>query len=73
MAKLSVPPGISSAEAAFEIDGESQPALTEGLLSLVVAETTAGLYRCEACFGNLSSVGKAPGYRYFDRQILDFG
>ena len=31
---------------------KDQPALASGLLSALVVETTEGLYRCEARFGN---------------------
>lgn len=69
MAELGVPSGIVTAEAALKIEGEAQPRLNAGLLSLVVEETTEGLYRCEARFGNWGS----GDYLYFDRRLLDFG
>jgi phage protein D len=71
--ELGAPVGIVSAEAAIEIEGELYPELVAGLVSLVVEETTDGLYRCEARFGNWGSVQGAPGYLYFDREVLDFG
>ena len=73
MVELSVPAGIVSAEAAFEIDAQTQPQLNAGLLSLMVEESTEGLYRCEARFGNWGGVGSTVDYLYFDRALLDFG
>lgn len=73
MIELGVPTGIVTAEAAIEIDGEAQPRLNTGLLSLVVEETTEGLYHCEARFGNWGSQGSGMDYLYFDRSLLDFG
>lgn len=68
MLDLSIPTGIVAAEAAITIDGQNQPELTAGLLSLIVEETTEGLCRCEARFGNWDA-----DYKYFDRRVLDFG
>lgn len=73
MLELGVPAGIVSAEAAIEIDGEPQVALNTALLSLLVEEATDGLYRCEARFGNWGSQGASVDYRFFDRDLLDFG
>jgi phage protein D len=64
--------GIVVARPVITIDGEPQPDLDQELLSLLVEETTDGLYRCEARFGNWSP-GGGGGFRYFDRQTLDFG
>lgn len=59
----------------FNVGGTEQAPLADGLLGLVVAETTQGLYRCEARFGNLGPVdsGGSPDFLYFDRRLLDFG
>ncbi|MEX1020443.1 MAG: contractile injection system protein, VgrG/Pvc8 family [Litorilinea sp.] len=73
MVELSVPTGIVTAEAAITVDGQAQPRLNAGLLALLVEETTVGLYRCEARFGNWGSEGDAMDYRFFDRSLLDFG
>lgn len=73
MIELGVPPGIVAAEAALSIEGEAQSRLAAALLSLTVMETTEGLYRCEARFGNWGDRGNGPDYLYFDRQLLDFG
>src|SRR5439155_12349370 len=48
-------------------------ALATGLLELSIVETTQGLYRCEAKFGNWGPQGSGTGFLYFDRQLLDFG
>lgn len=69
MIELGVPTGVVTAEAAFTVAGEAQPRLNAGLLSLTIEETTAGLYRCEARFGNWGGAD----FRYFDRRLLDFG
>lgn len=62
-----------AARPTFTIDGQDELGLVDGLLSLVVEETTAGLYRCEATFGNWGSTSGSVDYVYFDRQLLDFG
>ena len=73
MIELGVSPGIVAAEAAIAIDGEVQPRLTPALVSLTVAETVEGLYRCEARLTNWGDRGSGPDYLYFDRDLLDFG
>lgn len=73
MTELAVPPGIVSADALIEINGETVTRLNSGLLSVLVEETTEGLYRCEARFGNWGSSDSGPDYLYFDRSLLDFG
>ncbi len=55
------------------LNGQDDPSLSEGLLSLIVVENTNGLYRCEAVLGNWGAVNQSIGYLYFDRQTLDFG
>lgn len=65
--------GFYSARPSVKLNGEEDPGLTDGLLSMLVEETTEGLYRCEATFGNWGSVGSSVGFLYFDRQVLDFG
>lgn len=59
----------------FSVGGQDNTPLAGGLLSLVVAENTQGLYFCEAKFGNLGPVdgGQSPQFLYFDRRTLDFG
>ena len=55
------------------VDGEENPSLAPGLLSLLIAETTSGLYRCEARFGNWGTSEEKTDFLYFDRATLDFG
>jgi phage protein D len=69
--------GTSSAffpsQPAFLVDDEEVPGLSAGLLSLSITESTEGLFRCEACFGNWGSTAGGVGFLYFDRDVLDFG
>ena len=59
----------------LRVDGEEKPALgTAGLVSLLVEETTIGLFRCEARFLNWGPTsGGTADYLLFDRETLDFG
>jgi Bacteriophage probable baseplate hub protein len=66
-------PAIYSARPTIWIDGSEQPGLRDGLSGLLVEETSSGLYRCEATFGNWGPKDGAVGYLYFDRTLLDFG
>lgn len=74
MGDLGTTPAVYAARPRITLDGESHPLLMEGLLTLLVEETTDGLYRCEATFGNWGPGGDgAPSFAYFDRQTFDFG
>lgn len=53
--------------------GEDDRSLKDGLLEMIVVETTAGLRRCEARFGNWGSRDQGMGFLYFDRRKLEFG
>jgi len=64
---------IISSRPTITVGGTDEPSLAEGLLGLLVAEDTAGLYRCEATFGNWGASGDSVNYLYFDRRTLDFG
>jgi hypothetical protein len=66
-------PGVYSARPTVYVDGQEADALGDGLQSLMVEETSAGLYHCEATFANWGPVSGTTGYLYFDRQTLDFG
>jgi phage protein D len=55
------------------VGGEENASLQGGLMGLLVAENTSGLYRCEATFGNWGTVGNDVDFLYFDRRTLDFG
>ena len=58
----------------MRIDGNLQPSLGDVLLqSLMVEETTLGLFRCEANFLNWGPKDNEVGFLFFDRQVLDFG
>ena len=70
---------VRSARPTINVDNSDRQELSDGLLGLTIVENTAGLYRCEAMFGNWgasggngSSSGRI-GWIYFDRRLLDFG
>ncbi len=73
MPDIGVAPGLYPARPEIELDGQTRPALSDGLQELLVEETSAGLSRCEATFANWGPTGGAAGFLYFDRQVLDFG
>lgn len=62
-----------SARPSLILDGQEGAELARGLHSLSVHETTAGLYSCEATFGNWGTNNGHLGFLYFDRRVLDFG
>jgi phage protein D len=64
---------LRAARPTINVAGQDKPTLTEGLLGLLIAENTAGLYRCEARFGNWGPQNNDIQYLYFDRALLDFG
>lgn len=68
-----IDPQIYAARPKFFLDGQEKAGLAEGLLSMQVEETSAGLYRCEAVFANWGSKNGTTDFLYFDRQLLDFG
>ncbi|MDH5653086.1 MAG: contractile injection system protein, VgrG/Pvc8 family [Gammaproteobacteria bacterium] len=55
------------------LDGDVDPALAQGLLSMVINEDTEGLYCCEATFGNWGTTDGTAGFLYFDRNVFNFG
>lgn len=67
------PTGLTESRPSFFVGGEERPALFGGLTALSVFENTAGLYRCEARFGNWGVKDNSTDFLYFDRQVLDFG
>lgn len=73
MSNLGSTPGFYASRPAFRVGGDEVPGLAEGLLHLVVEETTTGLFSCEASFGNWGTGDGGVGFLYFDRQVLDFG
>ncbi len=65
--------GFYAARPTVYINSKEQVSLADGMLSLLVEKTTAGLFRCEATFGNWGPASGGPGFLYFDRGLLDFG
>ncbi len=66
-------PGLFAAPPRFEIAGQSIPALGDGVQGMLVEETSDGMARCEATFGNWGPRNGGVGFLYFDRTLLDFG
>jgi phage protein D len=64
---------VRPARPTISIAGQVDSSLNDGLLGLAIAENCAGLYRCEAQFGNWGAKDNSVGFLYFDRQTLDFG
>jgi phage protein D len=73
MSDLTSTAPLYSAQPILALDGQAEPTLSRGLISLVVHETVDGIYRCEANFGNWGSIAGEVGFLYFDRQVFDFG
>lgn len=55
------------------IAGQANNLLSADVISVLVEETSAGLFRCEACFNNYGQKKKQGGYLYLGRDLLDFG
>jgi phage protein D len=64
---------IYSARPTLLLDGREDFVLSDGVQSLMVLETTLGLYCCEMTIGNWGNPNGSVTYLYFDRQIIDFG
>jgi hypothetical protein len=66
---------LYTARPTLRIDGTIQQLLGEqDLLSVLVEETTLGLFRAEASFRNWGPIpGGSSGFTYFDGQVFDFG
>jgi Bacteriophage probable baseplate hub protein len=73
MGNLGTTSGFYSSRPTILVAAEEVPVLTDSLLHLAVEETTAGLFSCEASFGNWGTGSSGVGFLYFDRQVLDFG
>src|SRR5436309_2063663 len=65
--------GYYASRPTFRVDGQVQDALGNLLQSLVVEETTLGLFRCEARFQNWGPKNSEVDFLFFDRKVLDFG
>lgn len=64
---------IQAARPTIKVGGREDASLAQGLLGLLVIDAASGMARCEATFGNWGPSGGEVGFRYFDRQTLDFG
>jgi phage protein D len=73
MSDLGSTSGFYASRPTITVGGDDVAGLAEGLLHLTVEETTAGLFSCEASFGNWGSAASGVGFLYFDRQVFDFG
>ncbi|MCB9434497.1 MAG: phage late control D family protein [Ardenticatenaceae bacterium] len=73
MSDIGTTPALYAALPTIQIDGQDEDDLSANLIALLVEETTAGLYRCEATFRNFGTRSSGADYLYFDRQLLDFG
>jgi len=66
-------PHIDDPRPQIILDGREREELRIGLLALSIVETVAGLYRCEATFGNYGAVRGGTDFLYFDRKTFEFG
>ncbi len=67
-------PQFYASRPTIKIDGTEQRELSESLLqSLLIEETTLGLFRCEARFANWGAQGDRVDFYLFDGRIVDFG
>ncbi len=73
MGDIGTSSGFYSVRPTIEVEGQESSSLADNLLSLLVEETTDGLYRCEATFVNWGPRGANADFQYFDRDELDFG
>lgn len=66
--------GFYAARPVLKVDGQVQDALSVSLLqSILIEETTLGLFRCEARFLNFGQRDTKADFLLFDGKILDFG
>lgn len=66
--------GFYASRPRLRIDGQPVADLGDSLLqTLLIEETTLGLFRCEASFTNWGPKDSEVGYLFFDRRLLDFG
>jgi phage protein D len=74
MAQVVPQPTYFAARPAIRVDGRLVPSLGDDLLqSLLVEESTAGLFRCEARFTNWGPTGTNDGLLLFAGSVLHFG
>ena len=65
--------GLKSSRPKIFVGGQEVPELSPEMQSLMIAENTTGLYRCEAKFGNWGAANGHADFLFFDRKTLDFG
>lgn len=65
--------GYYTSTPTLKVDGAAQDSLGVLLASLLVEETTLGLFRCEAHIGNWATKNDSPDFLHFDRAVVDFG
>lgn len=73
MPDIGVAPGTYVARPSIAVGGVSHPELSDGLQTMMVEDTAAGMARCEASFVNWGPKGSSTDFVYFDRQLFDFG
>ena len=64
---------FSAGRPTFKVDGAPEARLNTALIDLMVEETSQGLYRCQARFGNWGPGANGLDFLFFDAEILDFG
>lgn len=66
--------GFYAARPVIKVGGQTRQALGEALLiSLLIEETTLGLFRCEAHFLNWGTKGDQVDFQFFELDVVDFG
>jgi phage protein D len=74
MTEATTQPRFFAARPAIRIDGKIEPLLGDELLeTLLVEESTQGMFRCEAAFRNWGPRTEGEGLLLFDKPLLDFG
>jgi phage protein D len=66
-------PTLYTSRPVVALGGQRNDALSTDILTVLVEETTEGLFRCEATFNNYGANGNNADYLYFGRDVLDFG
>src|SRR4051812_30979850 len=61
------------ARPAIVVDGRELPALSDAMIALRVHESVDEMPSCELTLGNRGSKDGRFGFRWFDRDVLDFG
>lgn len=66
-------PTLYTSRPVVVLGGQRNDALSTDILTVLIEETTEGLFRCEATFNNYGTKGSNADYLYFGRDVLDFG